>query len=156
TDTGVFAENRYFDVFVEYAKAGPDDILMLITAHNRGPEPAPLHVMPQLFFRNIWSWQARVVRPILHLTDPGHVLASHFQLGQFHFYVDGNPQLLFCENDTNPRRMFGMTTVQGYWKDAFHDYVISGKKEAVNPAHSGTKCAAHKVLVVQPGGAATV
>jgi len=155
-DTGVFDDDRYFDVFVEYAKSTTTDILMLVTIHNRGPEAATLHVLPQLWFRNTWSWGGRDPRPSLSLAEPGHVLASHAQLGRYHFYVDGEHRFLFCENDTNPRRIHGMSDASGHFKDAFHEYVVHGHREAVNPSHSGTKCAAHHVIQVPAGGAVTV
>jgi hypothetical protein len=155
-DTGVFDADRYFDVFVEYAKAGPHDILMRVTICNRGPEPASLHVMPQLWFRNTWSWVPGSLRPVLYESEPGHVLASHMQFGQYHFYLEGEHNLLFCENETNPRRIFEMPDAKGYFKDAFHDYVIDGKQDAINPGQSGSKCAAHYFTLLSGGGSATV
>jgi hypothetical protein len=154
-DTGIFDDDRYFDVFVEYAKASEEDILMLVTIHNRGPEAASIHVLPQLWFRNTWSWKA-AARPILHCANTGSVLAKHSTLGDFYFYCDQNPPLLFCENDTNPRRHFGTPHAHGYFKDAFHDYVVNGNTAAICPSHSGTKVAAHYELQIEAGGSATV
>src|SRR5262249_40656348 len=106
-DTGVFTENRYFDVFVEYAQSDIDDVLMRITVHNRGPEAAALHVLPQLFFRNTWSWRNGAARPRLALQD-GHVLAHHDVLGEYHWYVCNEPDavILFTDNETNTQRLY--------------------------------------------------
>ncbi len=155
-DTGVFAEDRYFDVFIEYAKASPNDILLQVSVHNRGPEAAPLHVLPQLWFRNTWAWKPGGLRPVLNLVDANHVLASHLQFGQYHFYVDSDCPFLFCDNDSNPRRLFGMNDAAGYFKDAFHDYLISGLRDAVNPAQRGTKCAALHTALIPAGGTMTL
>ena len=106
-DTGVFDDNRYFDVFVEYAQAGPEDILMRVTAVNRGPEPAPLHLLPQLWFRNTWSWKAGGAKPQLMDVDDSEVLAEHGALGTYRLYLDGAPELLFTDNDTNVPRLYG-------------------------------------------------
>ncbi len=154
-DTGVFDDNRYFDVFVEYAKAAPTDVLMQITIHNRGPEAARLHVLPQLWFRNIWSWRAGFVKPDLSEIDPNTIAAMHESLGRYHWYLDGQAELLFTENDTNERRLFGMTDARGYFKDAFHEYLIENNKAAVNPEHRGTKAAAHYAVSI-PAGSSTI
>ena len=155
-DTGIFDDDRYFDVFVEYAKAAPEDILMRITIHNRGPETAPIHVLPQLWFRNTWSWKKNSVRPVLQRSNVGGVVAKHPTLGDYHFYCDENPRLLFCDNDTNARRLFGMHDAPGYFKDAFHEFVIDGIELAVNPNHTGTKTAAHYDFEIAANSSATV
>ncbi len=160
-DTGIFDEDRYFDVFVEYAKAGPNDLLMLITAHNRGPEAATLHLLPQLWFRNTWSWKGGAKAPRLSLDESGSVIAEHSKLGQYRLFVDRakgerSPECLFCDNETNVRRLFGQSDAQGYWKDAFHEYVIAGNKAAVNPQQTGTKFAAHFKLSVPAKSFVTV
>jgi hypothetical protein len=155
-DTGVFNDDRYFDVFVEYAKAGPADVLMQITAHNRGPEPAALHVLPQLWFRNTWSWQAGAARPRLWTPAAGVVEAGHPQLGTYRLYAEGKPELLFCDNDTNFGRLFGVDGQKGCFKDAFHDYVVGGRPDAVNPHQTGTKAAAHYALTVPASGTAVL
>src|SRR5581483_524088 len=117
-DTGIFDDDRYFDVSVEYAKAGAEDILMRVTAHNRGPEAAPIHLIPQLWFRNTWSWKKDAVRP--RLTASGAAIeAAHAELGTYRLDCDGSPGLLFCDNETNTRRLFGQTNAQGFFKDAF-------------------------------------
>ncbi|MBC7350759.1 MAG: glucosidase [Thermogutta sp.] len=157
-DTGVFQANRYFDVFVEYAKADVEDILLRVTAYNRGKDDAQLHILPQIWFRNTWSWGYNDgAEPSLGLASDGRsLLAEHPTLGSYRFFLDGNPELLFCENDTNRERLFGTGSRQGYFKDAFHDYVVGGKKTAVNPRHRGTKAAAHYRFVVPGGGSVVV
>lgn len=150
-DTGCFDGDRYFDVFVEYAKASPRDILMRITVHNRGPERAPIDVLPQLFFRNTWSWGRNEIRPVMKQMDQETVSAHHVDLGERLLYVDGSPELLFTDNNTNVVQVFGFENMEGYSKDAFHEYVIRERSRAVNPAHKGTKCAAHYQLEVPPG-----
>jgi hypothetical protein len=143
-DTSVFDDDRYFDIFVEYAKAGVHDVLMRITAHNRGPDAAPLHILPQLWCRNEWSWGQpfQENKPQLSAIEQHTILARHDHLGNYHCYFDGPAELLFCDNETNVQRLYGMSD-PGYFKDAFHDYVIHAHKSAVNPARTGTKAAAH-------------
>jgi hypothetical protein len=150
-DTGIFDEDRYFDVFVEYAKAGVEDILMLVTIHNRGPAAASVHVLPQIWFRNTWSWKKDAARPTMERNAGGEIIAKHATLGNYHFYGDENPELLFCENETNARRIFGMEDARGFFKDAFHEYLIGGDEGAVNPNHAGTKAAAHYTLEIPAG-----
>ncbi|WP_198172617.1 MGH1-like glycoside hydrolase domain-containing protein [Hymenobacter ginkgonis] len=155
-DTGIFAENRYFDVFIEYAKAGPEDILIQISVHNRGAEVATLHVLPQLWFRNTWTLGYDDHKPKLCSASTDAIVASHQALGQYQFYCDQRPDLLFCENETNPV-LLGEETAKGkYFKDGINDYVIAGDKAAINPAQEGTKAAAHYTLVVAPGQAQVV
>lgn len=155
-DTGVFNDDRYFDVFVEYAKADAEDILMRVTVHNRGAEAATLHLLPQLWFRNTWSWTVDGKKPQLRAEGDGHVRAEHPALGAYHAYVDGAATLLFCENETNVRRLYHTDHGPRYPKDAFHDYVVHGRGEAVNSERTGTKCAAHYVLDVPAGQSAAV
>src|SRR5690242_60638 len=154
-DTGVFDEDRYFDVVVEYAKAAPDDILMLVTAHNRGPEQASLHVLPTLWFRNTWSWGDEVVRPALAATEGG-VAATHPELGQWRLAVEPGAEALFCENETNNQRLYGSPNTTPHPKDAFHDHVVGGAPDAVAADQRGTKYAAHHVLEIPAGASATV
>jgi hypothetical protein len=154
-DTGVFDDDRYFDVFVEYAKAGPEDVLVRVTAHNRGPDAAPLHLLPQLWFRNEWSWRGEVHRPELSVSSEGAVEARHAKLGTYFLHADGTPELLFCDNDTNIRRLYG-TEAAGCFKDAIHDRVVRGEQAAVNPQQLGTKAAAHYRFEVPAGGAVSV
>src|SRR3954454_1812701 len=156
-DTGVFDANRYFDVFVEYAKGDPEDMLVRITVHNRGPEAAELHLLPTLWFRNTWSWDKDTAKPSLRQSADGTILASQAQLGDRTLHCEGSPELLFTENETNATRLWGQPNATSpYVKDAFHDYVVSGKHDAVNPAQRGTKAAAHYCLEVPAGGSKVV
>ncbi len=155
-DTGVFGDDRYFDVFVEYAKEGPEDILVRITVHNRGPEAARLRVLPTLWFRNTWSWGEDDRKPALREVRPGVIQATHQDLGEYWLHCDGAPELLFTENESNASRLWGQPTASPYVKDSFHEYVISGRGDAVNPAKVGTKAAAHYVLDVPSGGSKTI
>ncbi len=157
-ETGVFDEDRYFDVEVEYAKATPEDILARITVFNRGPETARLHVLPTLWFRNTWSWGQHVTRPILRRAagDVPIVEIGEPDYGARWLACDGAPQLLFTENETNARRLFGVHNDARYVKDGINDYVVHGDRAAVNPEESGTKVAAHYVLEVGAGQSATL
>jgi hypothetical protein len=150
-DTGIFAENRYFDVFIEYAKAGADDILIRITAFNRGPEPADLHILPTLWFRNTWSWgweHDKIPRPVLKGIPHGKnenvqwIEARHATLGRYLLACDGADALIFTGNETNTEKLFNLPNPTPYVKDAFHAYVIEARQEAVNPEQVGTKAAA--------------
>lgn len=154
-DTGVFAENRYFDVKVIYAKAGADDLLIEITAYNRGPEDAPIHLLPTLWFRNTWSWEPSLAKPSIKAVE-GAIEATHPELGVRTLYCDAAPSLLFTENETNRERIFGVPNSNPYVKDAFHNFLLKGDIAAVNPSRIGTKAAAHYQLNVPAGGQATV
>jgi hypothetical protein len=154
-DTGLFDEDRYFDVFVEYAKAAPDDILILVTVHNRGPEATKLSLLPQIYCRNFWSWKSGVPKPRLTAEKGGINIEQH-TLGDYRLDCDGQPALLFCENETNVRRLYGQNEATGFFKDAFHEYVIAGNQSAVNPAQTGTKAGALYQLNIPAGGSATV
>lgn len=152
-DTGIFNDDRYFDVFVEYAKAAPDDILLKITVENRGPEAAPLHVLPQIWFRNTWSWMdAQDQKPELSAAGPNAITARHRRLGEYTLAVENPDELLFTENETNRARIFGELPIPGFFKDAFHEYVTKGRKQAVNPAQTGTKAGACWQMTVPAGG----
>ncbi len=151
-DTGIFDEDRYFDVFVEYAKADPEDMLIRISVHNRGPETAQLHVLPTLWFRNTWSWEDGEPKPIMGQIAENQIRASHPQLGDYTLQCEGAAELLFTENESNATRLWGQSNPSPYVKDAFHQYVISGANDAVNPLKTGTKAAAHYVLEVPAGG----
>jgi hypothetical protein len=154
-DTGVFDQDRYFDVFVEYAKETPEDILIQITVHNRGPEPAQLHVLPTLWFRNQWSWQANPNRPTLQqiVDAPAQrtVMATDASLGERYFYCESEVPLLFTENETNAQRIFGFPNRTPYVKDSINNYVVHGQEGSVNPEKKGTKVAAHYQLTINPG-----
>ncbi|MBI3974457.1 MAG: glucosidase [Chloroflexi bacterium] len=161
-DTGIFGEGRYFDVFVEYAKAAPDDILIRMTAVNRGPDAAALHLLPTLWYRNTWSWGRAPYRPLLRRAescgdqDTLVVEAEHRELGTYVLACEGAAALLFAENETNLHRLFGVPNPVPYVKDAFHQYVVHGDTAAVNPAAAGTKVAAHYVRTIGPGEPATI
>jgi len=159
-DTGIFDEDRYFDVFVEYAKASPDDLLIRITAANRGPEAAPLHLLPTLWFRNTWSWgrtgEGYWRKPLLSReADGAALLAQHVSLGRYRLEMESDPvepDLWFTENETNFARLFGAGNAQPYVKDAFHERLVHGRQDAVNPEEVGTKAAAHYFVEVPAGG----
>jgi hypothetical protein len=155
-DTGIFDDDRYFDVFVEYAKEGPEDILIRITVHNRGPEAARLRLLPTLWFRNTWSSGDDIQKPLLRAVAPGIIQASDHELGDYWLHCDGNPELLFTENETNNQRLWGQPNASAYVKDAFHNYVTAGNGAAVNPAHTGTKAAAHYAVEVPGRGTKAV
>jgi hypothetical protein len=141
-DTGVLDEERYFDVFVEYAQAAPDDILMQVTVFNRGADAAPLHVLPQLWFRNTWSWKPGGARPSMRVGAHGTIEATHAALGTYYLHAHGAPVgRLFTDNESNAARLWGHGEKSGYWKDAFHERVVHGRTEAVNPREEGTKAA---------------
>jgi hypothetical protein len=159
-DTGIFNENRYFDVFIEYAKSDWEDILLRITAHNRGPEAAEIHLLPTLWFRNTWAWGKDLRRPVAReaADPPGAVCAEveHWQYGKRWFLAPGKLELLFTENETNYVKLFNYRERVPYVKDAFHEYVIRGNKQAVNPGSTGTKMTAHYTFHLSPGESATV
>jgi hypothetical protein len=158
-DAGVFEGNRYFDVSVEYAKAGVDDILIRITASNRGTEEAPLHVLPTLWFRNTWSWEVGAKKPRLACIPSGRcpgIQADHEAFARpFRLLCEGSPELLFTENDTHAARLFASPNGR-YVKDGFHEYLVHGNRDAVNPAGEGTKAAALYSTRVPAGGSVTV
>jgi hypothetical protein len=151
-DTGVFDEGRYFDVFVEYAKESPEDLLIRISAFNRGPDAAALHILPTIWFRNTWSWTATgCPKPGLGQRDEQTIAASHPELGDRYFCCDRAVPLLFTENETNTERVFKVPNGSGYVKDGIENYVVHGRCDAVNAAKTGTKAAAHYEFTI-PGG----
>jgi hypothetical protein len=163
-DTGIFDDGRYFDVMVEYAKVDTEDLLIRISVSNRGPEMAPIHVLPTLWFRNSWRWGRDDRRPsvgsrLAEQEEWGRVstlVAQHWQLGEYGLYCAGADELLFTENETNNERLYRTPSPTPYTKDAFHDYVVGGKPEAVNTAATGTKAAAHYTRNLGPGETATI
>jgi hypothetical protein len=159
-DTGIFNGNRYFDIFAEYAKADAEDILVQITAINRGPETAPLHLLPTLWFRDTWSWGSDLRRPVVRgsdaLRDIECAELQHWKYGKRWLLCAGQPEMLFTENETNFARLFNGRNRTPYVKDAFHEYVIHGNKAAVNPEQAGTKMAAYYALELAPGQSATI
>jgi hypothetical protein len=155
-DTGVFNQDRYFDVFVEYAKRSPEDILIRITAANRGPDKAPLHVLPTLWFRNTWSWQENTPKPLLEQRSSGThdsvvIVASHHDLGIRCLYGDGTVPVLFTENETNNERLFGAPNKSPYVKDGINDYIVHGHTDKVNRERHGTKACPHYLLEIPAG-----
>src|SRR5499425_2928664 len=155
-DTGIFDDDRYFDIFVEYAKADPEDVLIQISVHNRGPEAAKLHVLPTLWFRNTWSWSEGEPKPVLGQVTADKIRARHPRLGEYILQLEGVQDLLFTENETNANRLWAQPNPSPYVKDAFHELVIAGKRDAVNPAKTGSKAAGHYELDVPAGGSQVV
>ena len=157
-DTGAFDENRYFDVFIEYAKATPDDILVRIEAINRGPESAPLHLLPTIWFRNTWAWGLDARGPRLHRDASAEIAAinlNHYYYGKRWLYCEKDPELLFTENETNNSRLFNAENAARFVKDGINDYLIDKALNSVSPDSSGTKAAAHYSAVLQPGASFT-
>jgi Glycosyl hydrolase family 63 C-terminal domain len=164
-DTGVFDGDRYFDVFVEYAKAAPEDLLIQVTIYNRGPEAAPLHMLPTLWFRNTWSWPDGGSKPVLrpfegerHSVIHAHHTDPLFQesLDDYYLYCEGMVPLLFTENETNNTRIFGSPNLSAYVKDGINNYIVYGQQDAVNPARLGTKASPYYQLTVDAGGTQVV
>ena len=154
-DTGILNEDRYFDVFAEYSKASEDDILIRLTIANRGPEKATLHLLPTLWFRNTWSWgpipEESINKPSIRLERDSLVRAQHDVLGNYQLAFEGKATPLFTENETNSARIHNYANGQQFVKDAFHEYVVHGRNDAVNPQNIGTKFAAHYLLEIEPG-----
>jgi len=159
-DTGIFDGNRYFDVFVEYAKATTEDVLIQITALNRGPEASTLDLLPTAWFRNTWSWKPNRLRPsaVAEVCADGHpvIVLDEGYLGRRYLHAEKGSELLFTENETNAERIFGATNPSPYVKDAFHEYVVRGREDAVNPVLRGTKAAARHRFSIPPGGSARI
>ncbi|MBC7922887.1 MAG: glucosidase [Ferruginibacter sp.] len=155
-DTGIFNEDRYFDVFIEYAKADTRDILIKVTVHNRGPEAARLNVVPQLWFRDTWSWGYDDYQPGLFAPDDTTVALEHRKFPGMALRCDGQPELLFCDNRTNAKRLYGAKKTTGYFKDGINDYLVKDDRRAVNPARKGTKAAVNYDLTLAAGESATL
>ena len=156
-DTGIFDDDRYFDVVVEYAKADVEDILVRVTATNHGQEEASLNLLPTIWFRNTWSWnQNETAKPSLRGTNEGFIELNDVELGKRRLYCDGTPELLFTENDTNTERLFNFTNGSRYFKDAINDYIVRGTHQSVNPEQRGTKAAANYKLTIAPGATVTI
>jgi hypothetical protein len=159
-DTGIFNGDRYFDVFVEYAKVTPEDMLIQISVANRGPEAAKLSILPTLWFRNTWTWWEGTPKPSLKMAPASSgvsaVAASQAELGERYLYCEGDVPLLFTENETNNQRLFGSANTSPYVKDGVNNYVVNGQHDAVNPEHTGTKASAQYELIVGAGQTATV
>jgi len=159
-DTGVFAEDRYFDVLAEYAKATPEEILIRLQVINRGPEAAQIHLLPTIWFRNTWSWGLDARRPELRKGEDVKgaqvVELNHHSYGRRWLLCEGSPELLFTENETNNRRLYGVENDTPYVKDGINEYIVHSVKEAVNPGHVGTKAAAHYPLIIGAGESVTI
>jgi hypothetical protein len=158
-DTGIFDDDRYFDVFIEYAKAGAEDILIRIEAINRGPEAAELHLLPTLWFRNTWSWGLDARKPRVATEEASEVAALkvyHYYYGNRWLYCEGKPEFIFTENETNDRRVFGIENGAAYVKDGINDYIVHGTKNAAHADGAGTKASAHYAMTVAAGQAVTV
>lgn len=159
-NTGIFNDNRYFDIFVEYAKDSPEDILIKISITNQGTEEKTLHLLPTLWFRNYWSWVNKYDKPLLQVAKSDDnfsvIEASHPTLGERWLYCNGKSQLLFTENDTNTERLFGASNTSPYVKDGINNYLIHGQKAAINPDLVGTKVSAQYILSIKPGETQTV
>jgi hypothetical protein len=155
-DTGAFDDDRYFDVFVEYAKEDVEDVLIRITIHNRGAEAARLRVLPTLWFRNTWSWGEDDRKPSMRETTAGVIQTSHHEMPEYRLHCDGSPELLFTENESNAERLWGSPNASPFVKDAFHRYLVSGDAGSVNPSLAGTKAAAHYTVEVPGGGSQTI
>ncbi len=150
-DTGVFDEDRYFDVFIEYAKASPEDILIRITVFNRGSQTAKLNLLPHAWFRNTWSWTKDLPKPSMEKASENAIDIQHPKLGHYWLYFRDEAEFLFCENETNVARLYGQSGARGYFKDGINDYVVHGKEDAISPHESGTKAAANIELSIAAG-----
>jgi hypothetical protein len=155
TNTGAFDNDRYFDIFIEYAKADIDDILIQITIFNRSSEQAELHVLPTVWFRNTWSWGNDIYKPDISIEDNGILRLEHLHLGNFYLYTEANPDFLFCENETNTGRLYGYHQ-PGIFKDGINECVVRNDRQAVNRNNKGTKAAAHYKLSVPAGKSNTI
>ncbi|MEW6208638.1 MAG: glucosidase [Acidobacteriota bacterium] len=158
-DTGVFDEDRYFDVFIEYAKAGPEDILIRITVANRGPQAAELHLLPTIWFRNTWSWNGGSkprLRRIRDVRNASVIQLDHTYYGHRWLFCQDTPEILFTENETNTRRLYNHQNGSQYFKDGINDYIVGGRRDAVNPERVGTKAAAHYPVTLGPGESRTI
>jgi mannosylglycerate hydrolase MGH1-like protein len=155
-DTGIFNDGKYFDVFIEYSKAAPEDLLIRITVHNRGPEDATIHLLPTIWFRNTWAWGYDPYKPTLAARSNSMIAVGHKDLAVKGLYCDGASELLFCENETNGGRLYGTTNGEGTFKDGINDFIVNGTAGAVNADRTGTKAAAHYQVNIPAGRSATV
>jgi hypothetical protein len=155
-ETGIFDDNRYFDVFVEYAKADAEDILIKVTVHNRGPEAATVHLLPQIWFRNTWSFNPQSTRPTIEQVGPSSLRVRNAALGSYQLYFADGGKPLFTENDTNVTRLYGQDAKGRRFKDAFHEYLIRSNADAVNVTPSGTKAAIHYREEIPAGGSKVI
>ena len=154
-DTGIFDDEKYFDVYIEYAKGDPNDLLIKITIHNRGPEKATVHLLPQVWFRNTWAWGYDPYKPNMFRDNKGTLKVNHKSLGEFYLYAEGDEPLLFCENETNTVRLYNHFT-EGTFKDGINDHVVSANKNCLNTSNSGTKAAFHYNISIARGKSKTI
>ncbi|MBA4057201.1 MAG: glucosidase, partial [Marivirga sp.] len=154
-DTGIFNDNRYFDVVIEYVKAQTDDLLIQITVHNRGPEKADLHVLPHAWFRNTWAWGYDAYKPEMYRDDEGCIKITHRDLGSYYFTGDGKPEALFCENETNTLKLYNYPNA-GACKDGINDFITRGDKQSLNPIPKGTRMAYNYELSIPAGKSKTI
>ncbi len=154
-DTGIFDEDKYFDVFVEYAKAGADDILIKISVHNRGREDAPLSVLPTIWFRNTWAWGYDDYRPVMEHSGNGSIVIDHRKLETITCHLDTKTNLLFCDNESNSNKLYNTGNSTAYCKDGINEFIVNGNEKAVNNEH-GTKAAAHYDIMVKAGQSETI
>ncbi len=155
-DTGIFNEDKYFDVFIEYAKNSEEDILIKITAYNRGKEKADINLIPQIWFRNIWNWGKNNYKPEMFLTGNNSIKIIHNKFGQYYLYYDNNPELLFCDNETNNKRLYNADNITDFVKDGINDFITQKNKKAVNPSKTGTKAACNYNLTIESGSSKTI
>lgn len=156
SDTGIFNENRYFDIFIEYAKCEENDILIRITAFNRGPEDADLNIVPQLWFRNTWSWGYDAYKPQIKLARKNTFSASHKSLGKYYLYTKGDAVPVFCDNETNTIKLYHKNDMGGFFKDGINDYIVNGQSHAINPEKSGTKAGFNHFMKIPAGKSGTI
>ena len=154
-DTGIFDDDKYFDVFIEYAKASPEEILIKITVHNRGNKKAAIHVLPQVWYRNTWAWGHDDYKPEIFSDNRDVLQCSHRTLGDFYLYTDGSPELLFCENETNTLRLYNHFK-EGKFKDGINNYLVHGLRDALNSSPNGTKAAFNYQLSIEAGKSQTL
>ncbi len=147
-DTGIFDEDKYFDIFIEYCKNETEDILIRITVHNRGKHKAEINIIPQIWFRNTWAWGYDDYKPKISVADQNVILAQHKLLGDYNLYSENSCDFLFCDNETNIRKLYGIANPIGYFKDGINDYVADNKRDAINPQKYGTKAAANYKIAV--------
>jgi hypothetical protein len=155
-DTDIFDGDRYFDIFIEYAKTDPEDILIKISVCNRSKESAGLNIVPQIWFRNTWAWGYDDYKPSLNALNENMVTVSHRELGNYSLYFEGHPKLLFCDNETNSKRLFKAEDATGYFKDGINDFVVNGNIGSVNPNNSGTKAGINYVTNIPGSGFETI
>ena len=150
-DTGIFNEDKYFDVFIEYAKNSEEDILIKITSYNRGKEKAALNILPQIWYRNTWSWGKDNSKPKLFLDAAGSIKLAHKRLGEYNLYYDEKPEGLFCENETNKKRLYNADNTSAYLKDGINDYITQNNKSSINPSKTGTKVSLNYDMEIDGG-----